>query len=450
MREELNLAAAYGPRIDENDPYTVYGRVTSVVGLVIEAYLPNAAIGGVCEIQSPRGGRPARAEVVGFRNDRVLLMPLDELKGVGMGYKVLVKMPKATIGAGAKLLGRVVDAMGQPLDARGPIDIECAWPMYREVINPLERSRIKAPLDLGIRAINGLLTVGAGQRMAIMAGSGVGKSILLGMMAKNTAADVSVIALVGERGREVREFLERDLGPEGLKRSIVVVATSNMPSLLRMRAAFVAMAFAEYFRDKGAHVLLMMDSLTRFASAQREIGLSIGEPPTTRGYTPSVFSVLPNLLERCGTTGQKGSITGLFTILAEGDDMNDPLADAVRAIVDGHIVLSRDLAIRNHYPAIDVLSSISRVMSDITTKEHKQAATVFREAMASYREARDLINIGAYAKGSNEKIDFAIEHIDAMNRYLRQGMEERIGYRDSIVQMAEIFKEAHKGTDKNS
>lgn len=449
MRERLNIAATYGPRIEEGDLYSVYGRVTSVVGLVIEAALPHAAIGGVCDVVSPRGDQSIKAEVVGFRNDRVLLMPLDELKGVGMGYRVVVRAPKATIGVGPRLLGRVMDAMGQPLDGRGPIEVERSWPMYREVINPLERARIKTPLDLGIRAINGLLTVGAGQRMAIMAGSGVGKSILLGLMAKHTAADVSVIALVGERGREVREFLERDLGSEGLKRSVVVVATSNMPALMRMRAAFVAMAIAEYFRDQGRHVLLMMDSLTRFASAQREIGLTVGEPPTSKGYTPSVFSLLPKLLERCGTTGHQGSITGLFTILAESDDMNDPLADAVRAIADGHIVLSRELAIRNHYPAIDVLSSISRLMTDLVTKEHQQAAATFREALSSYREARDLIHIGAYVKGSNEKIDFAIEHIDAMNRYLQQGMDERVNLKEAVVQLGDIFK-APKTTDKKA
>jgi flagellum-specific ATP synthase len=322
------------------------------------------------------------------------------------------------------LLGRVVDGLGNPIDGKGPIQIDDEYPIYASPVNPLLRKRIQQPLDLGVRAINGLLTVGCGQRMGIFSGSGVGKSVLLGMIARQTAAEVNVIALIGERGREVNEFIHKDLGAEGLKKSVVVVATSDHLPLVRLRGGFIATAIAEYFRDQGKHVNLMMDSVTRLAMAQREIGLSLGEPPTTKGYTPSVFSLLPKLLERAGTSSHRGTITGLYTVLVEGDDMNEPIADAVRSILDGHIVLTRDLADRNHYPAIDVLRSISRVMEEIADPEHKHHAARVKEALATYRKAEDLINIGAYSVGSNPKIDEAIHMIDPINHFLRQGIAE--------------------------
>jgi flagellum-specific ATP synthase len=327
----------------------------------------------------------------------------------------------------------VIDGLGDPIDGKGPIQCNDAYPIYANPMNPLLRNRIQQPLDLGIRAINGMLTVGCGQRMGIFAGSGVGKSVLLGMIARRTSADVNVIALIGERGRELNEFIQKDLGPEGLKRSVVVVATSDHLPLVRLRGGFIATAIAEYFRDQGQHVNLMMDSVTRLAMAQREIGLSLGEPPTTKGYTPSVFSMLPKLLERAGTSSHRGTITGLYTVLVEGDDMNEPIADTVRSILDGHIVLTRDLANQNHYPAIDILKSISRVMDDITDLDHKHQVGRIKEVMATYRKAEDLINIGAYAAGSNPKIDFAIQTIESINGYLKQGVHEATTYEESIA-----------------
>ena len=321
----------------------------------------------------------------------------------------------------------------------GPIESETDYPIYANAVNPLQRQRIRQPLDLGIRAINGLLTIGRGQRVGVFAGSGVGKSVLLGMIARKTKADVNVIALIGERGREVNEFIEKELGPEGLERSVVVVATSDRLPLIRMRGAFIATAIAEYFRDQGRNVNLMMDSVTRFAMAQREIGLALGEPPTTKGYTPSVFTILPKLLERAGTSAFDGTITGLYTVLVEGDDANEPIADAVRSILDGHIVLSRDLAMQNHYPAIDILGSISRVMADIVDDQQKKRAGQLKEILATYRKAEDLINIGAYISGSNANIDYAIDAIDRINAYLRQDIEETVFLEDSIVQLAALF-----------
>jgi flagellum-specific ATP synthase len=338
------------------------------------------------------------------------------------------------------MLGRVIDGLGNPIDDKGSILSEGEYPIYAASINPMMRKRISQPLDLGIRVINGLLTVGCGQRVGVFAGSGVGKSVLLGMIARKTRADVNVIALIGERGREVNEFIAKELGKEGLERSVIVVATSDQLPLIRMRGAFIATAIAEYFRDQGNHVNLMMDSVTRFAMAQREIGLALGEPPTTKGYTPSVFNLLPKLLERAGTSANRGTITGLYTVLVEGDDSNEPIADALRSLLDGHIDLSRDLAMENHYPAVDVLSSISRVMDDIIDDQHKQNARRLKQILATYRKAEDLINIGAYVAGSNPKIDYAIKMFDSLTNYLRQTIEETVNFEDSIAQLDALFR----------
>jgi flagellum-specific ATP synthase len=343
-----------------------------------------------------------------------------------------------TVGSG--LLGRVIDGLGNPIDGKGPLASETAYPIYAPSLNPLLRQRIHKPLDLGVRVINGLLTVGCGQRVGVFAGSGVGKSVLLGMIARKTRADVNVIALIGERGREINEFIQKELGEEGLRRSVLVVATSDRLPLIRMRGAFIATAIAEFFRDQGHHVNLMMDSVTRFAMAQREIGLAMGEPPTTKGYTPSVFTLLPKLLERAGTSDSHGTITGLYTVLVEGDDANEPIADALRSILDGHILLTRDLAMQNHYPAIDVLGSISRVMDDIVDDQHRQNAYRFKQVMATYRKAEDLINIGAYVSGSNSKIDYAIAMVEKINAYLQQHIEETVTFEDSVGQMDLLFQ----------
>jgi flagellum-specific ATP synthase len=408
------------------------GRVKKVVGMVLEATGPAAQIGCVCDIDTDRRGRSVTAEVLGFREDSVLLMPLEDIRSLGPGCKVMARKDKAQVGVGTGLLGRVIDGLGDPIDGKGPLAIDAMYPVYANPVNPLQRQRIATPIDMGIRAINGLLTIGCGQRMGIFAGSGVGKSVLLGMIARRTSAEVNVIALIGERGRELNEFIQKDLGEDGLKKSVVVVATSDHLPLVRLRGGFIATAIAEYFRDQGKHVNLMMDSVTRLAMAQREIGLSLGEPPTTKGYTPSVFSMLPRLLERAGTSAGRGTITGLYTVLVEGDDMNEPIADAVRSILDGHIVLTRDLANQNHYPAIDILKSISRVMEDIADDEHKAIAGRVKDVMATYRKAEDLINIGAYAAGSNPKIDLAIRMIEPINRYLCQGIHEKTSFEESV------------------
>lgn len=413
-------------------PIRANGRVKKVVGLVIEASGPASQIGCVCDIVTENGGGTVSAEVLGFKEDSVLLMPLEDIRRLGPGCKVIARKEKAYIGVGQALLGRVIDGLGNPIDGMGPFQIDDEYPIYANPVNPLLRNRISQALDIGIRAINGLLTVGCGQRMGIFAGSGVGKSVLMGMIARRTSADVNVIALIGERGRELNDFIQRDLGAEGLKKSIVVVATSDHLPLVRLRGGFIATAIAEYFRDQGNHVNLMMDSVTRLAMAQREIGLSLGEPPTTKGYTPSVFSMLPKLLERAGTSSHRGTITGLYTVLVEGDDMNEPIADAVRSILDGHIVLTRELANQNHYPAIDILKSISRVMEDITDLDHKHHAGRIKEVLATYRKAEDLINIGAYAAGSNPKIDYAIKMINPINRFLQQGIDEETSLEESI------------------
>lgn len=414
------------------------GRVTEVGGLLLKGTLPGASLGSICEVYPAGTERSFLCEVVGFKDQSVLMMPLSDMRGVSLGSQIHLARQMATVRVGEGLLGRVVDGLGRMIDGGEEIELAREVPLYSEVRNPLARQPIRRGLDLGIRAINGLITVGQGQRVGIMAGSGVGKSVLLGMMARNTKADVNVIALIGERGREVREFIENDLGPEGMKRTVIVVVTSDQSPLLRMRGAFVATAVAEFFASIGKNVLLMMDSVTRFSMAQREIGLSTGEPPATKGYTPSVFSTLPKLLERAGSFEGEGSITGLYTVLVEGDDMDDPIGDAVRSIVDGHIVLSRKLAHKAHYPAIDVLASASRVMRSVSTNEHQRVAQKLREALAVYREAEDLINIGAYKQGSNPRIDRAVKVIDAVNEFLKQRVEDPCDMTSTIRQMQSI------------
>ncbi len=426
---ELNLKKI-SRAIEDSEPMKMSGKVTQVIGLVIESKGPNVSLGELCYIKSRfRDVAPIPAEVVGFRQGLVLLMPIGEMQGIGPGCEVVAAQKTLQVKVGMELLGRVLDGLGNPMDGKGPILSRVEYPLQAEPPDPLQRPRIKDSLYVGVRAVDGLITLGSGQRIGIMAGSGVGKSTLLSMIARNTEADISVISLVGERGREVRDFIERDLGEEGLKRSVVVVATSDKPALVRIKGAMTATAIAEYFRDQGRRVVLMMDSVTRFAMAQREVGLTIGEPPATRGYTPSVFALLPRLLERAGTSG-RGSITGIYTVLVDGDDMNEPIADAVRSILDGHIVLSRAIAAQNHFPAIDILSSVSRVMSDVVTKDHLKAAQNMRALMAVYKEAEDLIHIGAYVKGSSKKIDEAIEKIDAINDFLCQGVFDVTSFED--------------------
>jgi len=404
-------------------PFRISGRVVKVVGLVIESMGPPAHIGELCHIYTSNHRSPIEAEVVGFHEGKTLLMALDDMSGIEPGSEVVSTGRVPTAAVGEALLGRVIDGMGRPLDSGKPILSRECYPLFNAPPSPLERTRITEHLALGVRAVDATATCGKGQRLGIFSGSGVGKSTLLGMFARNTNADVNVIALIGERGREVREFLERDLGPSGLARSVVVVATSDEPPLIRVRGALVATTLAEYFRDKGNDVLLMMDSLTRFAMAQREVGLAVGEPPTTRGYTPSVFSMLPRLLERAGNA-EKGTITGFYTVLVEGDDFNEPVADAVRSIVDGHIVLNRNLAEHNHYPAIDVLASVSRLMNQITASDHQATAGWLRDLLATYRDAEDLVNIGAYKRGSNARIDQALDMIEPIRTYLQQGIAE--------------------------
>lgn len=429
----------YNAVLAETNPINVSGKVSRIVGLVIEGIGPDLPIGGACVIYPTDSPDPVEAEVVGFMGDRILMMPLGELRGISPGCHIAAREDAAAIKVDDSILGRVINGLGEPIDGRGPLLCKGERSIYSSPINPLSRKRITEPIDLGIRAVNGLFTVGKGQRIGILSGTGVGKSVLLGMMAKYTTADVSVIALIGERGREVKDFIERNLGEEGMKRSVVVVATSDNPALLRMRGAFVATAIAEHFRDQGKNVLFMMDSLTRFAMAQREIGLSVGEPPATKGYTPSVFAALPKLLERAGASSGEGSITGLYTVLIEGDDISEPISDASRAILDGHLFLSRRLASLGHYPAVEVLGSISRVMVDVASTKHVELATRFKELYATYREAEDLINIGAYVSGSNQRIDDAITKIDAMNEYLRQGINESVSMDKSVSELERVL-----------
>ena len=425
-------------RVDHKASLQIKGRVTKIVGLTIEADGPLLGIGTRCIIENI-DGRHILAEIVGFKDDRIVLMPYGDSEGIAPGSAVTNESYGNTVKVSDNLLGRVLDGLGNPMDGKGPIKDFDLVNVYNTPPQALDREIIKTPVSTGIKAIDNLITIGRGQRVGIFAGSGVGKSVSLGMIARNSDADVNVIALIGERGREVREFIERDLGEEGLKRSVLVVATSDQSALIRKLGAFVGTAIAEYFRSKGLNVMLMMDSVTRFAMAQREIGLTVGEPPTTKGYTPSVFGLLPKLLERAGTQKGAGNITGLYTVLVEADDMNDPIGDSVRSIIDGHIVLSRAMAAKNHYPAIDVLSSASRLMKEIVTGKQYSNAGRLRDLLATYSEAEDLINIGAYVKGSNPKIDESIAKINKINEFLRQGIDSSVNFDESAKLLETII-----------
>ena len=434
---QLSLESRH-ERLGGVDSLIEFGVIEKVVGNSIESHGPNVTTGSVCWTET--GDRRIPLEVVGFNEGRVITMPLGKPEGIKQGDAVYASGQVATIGVGEQLLGRVLDGLGRPIDDRPLSDTLDRQSLYAEPSNPLTRDPIRNSIQTGVRSIDGLLTCGLGQRVGIFGGSGVGKSTLLGMIARYTSADLNVIAMVGERGREVREFIENDLGEEGLKRSVVFVATSDQPALVRIRAAFAATAAAEYFQKQGKNVLLMMDSVTRFAMAQREVGLAAGEPPSTKGYTPSVFSLLPRLLERAGKF-DKGSITAFYTVLVEGDDMNDPIADSVRAILDGHVVLDRDLASRGHFPSIDILSSNSRLMMQMVDPDHQNSANEIRDLMGSYRKAEDLIQIGAYKKGSNARIDTAVDRVDSINTFLKQRSEEPSELddtRDQLVKLAAL------------
>lgn len=407
------------------------GEVTKVTGLTIEANGPAASIGELCYIYPFNSNNPIKGEVVGFREDKMLLMPLGEMTGIGPGSKVLASGDCLKVNVGENLVGRILDGLGNPIDGKGTLNTVKSYPVFNMPPHPLQRKKIREILPLGIKAMDGFLTCGKGQRVGIFAGSGVGKSTMMGMIARNATADINVIALIGERGREVREFIENDLKEEGLQKSVLVVATSDQPALVRKKGALLATAIAEYFRDLGKDVMLLMDSLTRFSMAQREIGLAIGEPPVTRGFTPSVFAELPRLLERSGNS-DKGTITALYTVLVDGDDMNEPITDTVRGILDGHIVLSRKLAHQNHYPAIDILGSISRVMPNICDDEHKSSASMIKDLLAVYKEAEDLISIGAYERGSNRKLDTAVDYIEEINSFLKQGIMEKYTFDETL------------------
>ncbi len=415
------------------------GNITKVSGLTIESNGPMASIGELCQIYPHDKEIPIPAEVVGFKDDKVLLMPLGEMEGIASGSTVVANDKTLKVNVGNALIGRVLDGLGNPIDGKGPLNTNSYYSVLNSPPNPLERTLIDEPLSVGVKAIDGLLTCGKGQRIGIFAGSGVGKSTLMGMISRNSTADVNVIGLIGERGREVREFIENDLKEEGLKKSVVVVATSDQPALIRVKGALVATAIAEYFRDRGNNVMLLMDSLTRFAMAQREIGLAIGEPPVTRGFTPSVFAVMPKLLERAGTS-PKGTITGFYTVLVDGDDLNEPVTDMVRSIIDGHIVLSRKLANQNHYPAIDILGSVSRVMPNIVSKEQLEMSNAIKDILAVYKESEDLINIGAYKHGTNKKVDLAIELIEYINNFLVQETEKAYTFDETLAIVSEIYK----------
>lgn len=434
-RPDLNK---YSALLNQIDTIKYSGKVSKVIGLTIEAIGPSVNIGEITEIISAKNKRTIKAEVVGFRDNRVLMMPLGDMEGIGPGSSVIATGDTLRVAVGEGLLGRVIDGLGNPIDGKGSISFNAMYPLSNSPPNPLDRKRITEALPLGIKSIDGLLTCGKGQRIGIFSGSGVGKSTLLGMIARNTSADVNVIGLVGERGREVREFLENDLGEEGLERSVVVVATSDQPALVRLKSALLVTTIAEFFRDKGKDVMLMMDSLTRFALAQREVGLAIGEPPVTRGFTPSVFAVLPKLLERTGTSSE-GSITSLYAVLVDGDDMNEPVADAVRGILDGHIVLSRTLANKNHFPAVDVLMSISRLMPSIVSPEHLDCARRLKDIIAVYRSAEDLISIGAYSKGSRQDVDYSISKIDDIDAFLKQDIHEKKSFDVTVGELLKLL-----------
>lgn len=431
----------YIDRIRHHTPEKIEGKVEEVTGFLIKAYNPGLQVGASCVIVNSDTNESTPGEVVGFKGEQVYVMALGDIRGIGPRSRVVPSSGKPQVGVGYQLLGRAVNGMGVPIDGRGPIDTDEKAPLYADPINPLDRRRIDAPLDVGIRSINGILTAGKGQRLGILAGSGVGKSVLLGMMARNTTADVNVIALIGERGREVKEFIEKDLGEEGMRRSVVIAATSDQSPLVRLRGAYLATSIAEYFREKGKDVLLMMDSVTRFAMAQREIGLAVGEPPTTKGYPPSVFGLLPKLLERAGNSASSGSLTGFYTVLVEGDDPLDPIGDSVRSIVDGHILLDREIAAQGHYPAIDVLRSKSRLMVDVASRSHQDNARKLIKTLAVYKEAEDLINIGAYVKGSNPNIDYALRKIDEINGFLQQSMEDSTLLLECEARLEQMFQD---------
>jgi flagellar protein export ATPase FliI len=430
----------YFEEIERASPVQVRGRVKDVAGLLVRASLPQAFIGELCLIYNARSRIPTKAEVVGFHGGDVLLMPIGDLTNIGLHSDVENTGNCLTVKVGQELLGRVLNGVGEPIDVEsaGPLNCTTEYPVYASPPNALRRRRVTNSISVGVRAIDGLLTCGEGQRVGLFAAAGVGKSTLLGMIARNTEADVNVIALVGERGREVRDFLEQDLGEEGLKRSVVVCATSNEPSLVRLKAAHVGTAIAEYFRDQGKRVMLLMDSVTRFARAQREIGLALGEPPARAGYTPSVFSELPKLLERSGNS-DKGSITAFYTVLVAGDDMNEPVADEVRSILDGHVILSRELAAQGHYPAVDVLESISRVMTSVAEPEHRRAATRMREVLATYEKNKDLILIGAYEKGSDQRVDYALRVLDRVHAFLKQDTHEKTSIAGTTAALQKLF-----------
>ncbi len=439
MELELEILNKHKRLIERADPIKVNGKVTDVIGLVIVSAGPNVSLGEICSVLDREGTEVCKSEVVGFKDGKVLSIALGEVHNISPSCEIIASGKSFLIGVGENLLGRVIDGLGNPIDGKGDLMCQNFLPVYNEPPNPLRRKRIDTELQTGIRSIDGLLTVGKGQRIGIFAGSGVGKSVTMGMIARNTNADINVITLIGERGREVREFIEKDLGEEGLKKSVVIVATSDKSALIRMKGAFIGTTIAEFFRDLGKDVVLMMDSVTRFAMAQREIGLTIGEPPTTKGYTPSVFAILPKLLERAGST-DKGSITGFYTVLVDGDDMTEPIADAARSILDGHVVLSRKLANKGQFPAVDPLQSVSRVMPDVVTRDHRKRASVFNEILATYNEAEDLINIGAYVKGSNPQIDHALSKIKFLRSFLKQDMNEKALYEETINRLNEIIE----------
>ncbi len=438
MEDTINIKK-YRSFVETSSFIKKIGKISQIIGLIIESNGPGVSIGSICTIQS-KNRPPVEAQVVGFRDNKTLLMPLGDIYGIAPGCTIEVTEEQPSFSVSSEMVGRVLDGNGKPIDGKGPIPLGTNYPIMGTPLNPLCRERIKQPLDVGVRSINGLLTCAKGQRIGIMAGTGVGKSMLLGMIARNTEAAVNVIALIGERGREVKEFIEENLGVEGMKRSIVIAAASDQPPLVRLRGAFIATTIAEYFRDQGKDVLLMMDSITRFALAQREIGLSVGEPPTTKGYPPSTFSLIPKLLERAGTGEGNGTITGIYTVLVEGDDINEPVSDSVRAVLDGHIILDRELAAHNHYPAINILSSVSRLMIDVISKDHYNFSMKLKDFLATYSEAKDLINIGAYAKGSNPKWDIAINKIERINAYLQQGIMETVSMEESMSTLKEIVE----------
>ncbi|MFW6154686.1 MAG: FliI/YscN family ATPase [Planctomycetota bacterium] len=433
----MSLFSSYGQIIRRARPMRITGRVAGVRGLTVSVADFGVPVGSACRIE--RGGRPAEARVIGLADDHTLVMPLGSTTGIRRGDRVVCTSGEQTLAVGRSMLGRVLNAFGKPIDGRGPLTVEGRRAIYPDTIDPMQRERISEPIGTGIRAIDSLLTIGRGQRMGIFSGPGVGKSVLLGMVGRYTSADVTVIALVGERGREVRDFIEKDLGDEGMKKAVLVVATGDEPPLVRVQAGAVATAVAEYFRDGGCDVVLLMDSLTRLAMAQRQIGLVAGEPPATKGYTPSVFNLLPELLERSGRTA-RGSVTGFYTVLVEGDDMNDPISDAVRSVTDGHVWLSRALANRGQYPAIDVLESVSRVMIDVTDEPHREAAREVQRVLAVHRDIEDLVNIGAYARGTNPECDQAVDMLPAARKFLRQDIDEGCSYAQAKMGLVELAR----------